>query len=118
MSFWKKVCYELDYQGISRKELAYKIDVPIARINRAIERDSQPNALDAFYISKALNVSMEYLLELPVTPQNNKAGNNEETHQIEMYKKYHSIITTLEKLPVEKQNEALKLIKQIIEFKR
>ncbi len=117
MSFWKKVCNELDYQGITRKELAYKIDVPIARINRAIERDSQPNAFDAYFISKVLNVSLEYLLEVPIDKNIAKISEEEEMHQIEMYKKYHSIIDALESLPSEKQKEALNLIKQIVDFR-
>ena len=117
MSFWKRVCNELDYQGVTRKELAYKIDAPIARINRAIERDSQPNAFDAFSIAKVLNVSLEYLLEIPVSNTNGKMDGKEELHQIEMYKKYHSIIDALENLSLEKQVEALKLIKQIVDFR-
>ncbi|MBQ9621790.1 MAG: hypothetical protein IJJ71_14835 [Treponema sp.] len=30
MSFWEKVCFELDYQGISRKELAYKTNLAVS----------------------------------------------------------------------------------------
>ena len=59
------MCYELDFQNISRKELAFKIDVPVATINRAIERDSNPFALDALRVARALGVSLEYLLEVP-----------------------------------------------------
>ena len=116
MSFWKKVCYELDYQGLSRKELAYKIDVPVARINRAIERDSQPFAIDALRISKALNVSLEYLLDLPETKNGSKVSAEEESHQIELFKKYHSTIEALEDLSQDKQKEAVEIVKQILEF--
>lgn len=115
MSFWKKVCYELDYQGVSRKELAYKIEVPVATINRAIERDSNPYAIDALRIAKALDVSLEYLFDLPETKTNGKAL-QKETHQLEMYKKYHSIILALEEIPQDKQQKALELIKQLVEF--
>lgn len=115
MSFWKKVCYELDYQGMSRKELAFKIEVPVARINRAIERDSQPFAIDAIRISKVLNVSLEYLLDLPASTDN-KSVSKEESHQIELYKKYHTTIAALENLPREKQKEAVEIVKQLVEF--
>ena len=116
MSFWKKVCSELDYQSISRKELAYKIDVPVATINRAIERDSQPFAIDAVRISKALNVSLEYLLDLPETKNSNMFSVEEESHQIELFKKYHSTIEALEDLTHDKQKEAIEIVKQILEF--
>ena len=116
MSFWKKVCFELDYKSISRKELAYKIGVPVATINRAIERDSQPYAIDALRISKALNVSLEYLLDLPETRSDGNITTSEESHQIELFKKYHSIIEVLEDLSQDKQKEASNLVKQILEF--
>ena len=117
MSFWKKVCFELDYQSVSRKELAYKIDVPVATINRAIERDSQPYAVDALRISKALGVSLEYLLDLPESKNDSKFSAEDESHQIELFKKFHSTIEALEDLPPVKQKEAVEILKQILEFR-
>lgn len=116
MSFWKKVCYELEFKGISRKELSAKIGVPAARVNRAIERDSQPFALDALKISKTLNLSLEYLLDLPATKAGGKPAGKDESKQIELYKKYHSLIEILEKLPQGKQKEAVELVKKITDF--
>ena len=116
MSFWKKVCFELDYQSISRKELAYKIEVPVSTINRAIERDSQPFAGDALRVSKALNVSLEYLLDLPEIKNDGKVTTEEESHQIELFKKYHSTIEALEDLSPEKKKEVVEIVKQILEF--
>ena len=116
MSFWKKVCYEIDYQNISRKELAHKVGLPVATINRAIERDSQPFALDALRISKALHVSLEYLLDLPEPKTGSKKTNTDESHQIEMYKKYHAVIEILENLPQTKQKGTLEIIKSLAEL--
>lgn len=112
MSFWKKVCYELDFQNISRKELAYKIDVPVATINRAIERNSNPYAIDALRISKVLGVSLEYLLEMPQSEKEDSIPLQNENHQIELFKKYHTVIQTLESLPLDKQKAALKIVEQ------
>lgn len=116
MSFWEKVCYELDYQGLSRKELAYKIDVPVARINRAIERNSQPFAVDAVRIAKTLNVSLEYLLDFPESKNDIKDLNQGESQQIALYKKYHSIINGLDSMSQDKQKETVEIIRQIIEL--
>lgn len=112
MSFWKKVCYELDFQNISRKELAYKIDVPVATINRAIERNSNPYAIDALRISKVLGVSLEYLLEIPQSQDNEDNYSQNESKQLELYKKYHRVIHTLESLSLNKQKIALKIFEQ------
>lgn len=118
MSFWKKVCYELEFQNLSRKELAYKIDVPVATINRAIERNSNPYAIDALRIAKVLGVSLEYLLEIP-QPQSDKASFVQtENQQIELFKKYHEVIHVLESLPLEKQKLVLKIVEQCGELGR
>lgn len=118
MSFWKKVCYELDFQNISRKELAYKIDVPVATINRAIERNSNPYAIDALRISKVLGVSLEYLLEMPQSENKETDLSQNENQQLELYKKYHTVIQTLESLPLSKQKTALKIVEQCGELGR
>ena len=115
MGFWKKAEIELNYQGLSRKELSAKSGVPMTTINRAIERDSQPFAIDAIRISKALNITLEYLLDLPASPDGNHT-HEEESHQIELFKKYHSTIEALENLSQDKQKEAINLVKQILEF--
>ena len=116
MGFWKKAEVELDYYGLSRKELSAKSGVPMTTINRAMERDSQPFALDALRISKALHVSLEYLLDLPEPKTGSKKTNTDESHQIEMYKKYHAIIETLERLPQTKQKGTLEIIKSLAEL--
>lgn len=112
MSFWKKVCYELEFQNLSRKELAYKIDVPVATINRAIERNSNPYAIDALRIARVLGVSLEYLLEIPQSQSDKAAFVQTENQQIELFKKYHEVIHVLESLPLEKQKAALKIVEQ------
>lgn len=117
MSFWKKVCEELEFQNVSRKELSYRIDVPVATINRAIERNSNPYAVDALRISKVLGVSLEYLLGFP---KNRHAEKKEDdsARQIALYKKYHTLIEDLESLPPEKQKLAAKLVEQCVELGR
>lgn len=116
MSFWKKVSYELDFQNISRKELAFKINVPVATINRAMERDSNPYAADALRIARALGVSLEYLLEMPDTENDTESLAQTAAHQLELYKKYHSVIELLENLPASKQRPAVKIIEQCAEL--
>ena len=64
MGFWKNVGDELEFRGISRKELASKSKVPLTTINLAIERDSKPFAEDAIRIASFLNIPIEQLLEI------------------------------------------------------
>ena len=116
MGFWKRIESELDYRGLTRKELSAQSGVPMSTVNRAIERDSKPFALDALKISKTLNLSLEYLLDLPATKVGGKPAGKEESKQIELYKKYHSLIEMLEQLPQGKQKEAVELVKKITDF--
>ena len=118
MSFWKKVCYELDFKNMSRKELAFQIGVPVATINRAIERDSNPFAIDAVRIAKVLDVSLEYLLEMPQNSNTALDLSTSAHHQLELYKKYHAVITVLENLPMHKQKIAVKIVEQCSELSR
>ena len=118
MSFWKKVCCELEFQNLSRKELAHKIDVPVATINRAIERNSNPYAIDALRIANVLGVSLEYLLEVPQSKSDKSSFEQNENQQIELFKKYHEVIHVLESLPLEKQKAALKIVEQCGELGR
>ncbi len=90
----------------------------LCTINRAIERASQPFAIDALKISKSLNVSLEYLLDLPETKNSSKVSAEEESHQIELFKKYHSTIEALENLSQDEQKKAVEIVKQILEFRK
>jgi len=116
MGFWKKVEIELDYYGLSRKELSAKSGVPMTTINRAIERDSNPFALDALRISKALGVSLEYLLDFSEKEQQDPKSNKNELHQIEMYKKYHTVINLLESFTPKKQKTVIGIMNQIADL--
>ena len=118
MGFWKRIESELDYRGLTRKELSAKSGVPMSTVNRAIERDSQPFAIDALRISKALNVSLEYLLDLPELKNDKKASAEDESHQIELFKKYQSTIEALEDLSNDKQKEVVAIVIQILEFRK
>ncbi len=62
MGFWKRVEAEMNYQGISRKQLSSMADISYSGIGLGIERDSMPGADIALRVSRALNVSIEELL--------------------------------------------------------
>lgn len=53
MSFWQNVEAEREYQGISRKELAFKAEITYASISIGLERNSIPVADAALRIAKA-----------------------------------------------------------------
>lgn len=100
MSFWEKVIVELTYKNISRKELAGFIGVPVDRINRSIERNSVPSALDAYKISKVLKIPLEELLGIKDTKSDEQSDSK---NQIFLYRKYAKLIDALESFPQEKQ---------------
>ena len=62
MGFWANVEREREYQGLSRKELAFKANIAYQGIGLGLERNSMPGADTAVKISKVLQVPIEYLI--------------------------------------------------------
>ena len=56
MGFWNNVEQERVFQGISRKDLAYKANISYASIGLGLERNSMPGADTALRVSKVLRV--------------------------------------------------------------
>ncbi|MBO4858434.1 MAG: helix-turn-helix transcriptional regulator [Treponema sp.] len=82
MSFWKNVENELEYQNISRKDLAKRAGFAVSGISLGISNNSVPSADVAVRIAKVLNVSVEYLVtgknakNENLTPQMNQLFSN------------------------------------------
>ena len=75
MDFWERVEEELSFQGKTKKELAALTNIKEQTLHKAFERRSSPTAEAAFKISKALNVSMEFLItgnEKQITSEDNR----------------------------------------------
>lgn len=108
MEFWNKVLDELEIQNISRKELSFRINVPVSRINRAIERNSMPSAVDGLKIAGALNVPLAYLLDF-------KAPNKTKEFTV-LSNKQLSLINSFESLSSQKQSIILNLINELKEI--
>lgn len=102
MSFWKNVVNELDYQGKTRKWLASKAEFDVSTIGTGLKRDGIPQADLAIKISKALNVSVEYLVMH--TSKSKEMNEKEEfINDVRLYRKYAKLIALLEAVPSEKQ---------------
>lgn len=128
MGFWKRVDEELEYLGISRKDLAFKSDTPIATIHKGIERDSEVYVSVAMRISEVLGVTLEYLMDLPdrneakekphgkkydtQNVQNQQKTVQETRTAIRLYRKYSKYIANMEKLSTKK----LEAIGKVIEM--
>lgn len=108
MEFWNKVLEELEIQNMSRKELSFRIDVPVSRINRAIERNSMPSAIDGLKTALALNVSLDYLLDFKASAKTKKIK--------ELSNKQLSLLTSFESLSSQKQVIILNLINELNEI--
>lgn len=111
MTFWDRVEEELNFQGKKKKELALETGIKEHTLHKSFERQSSPSAESALKISKALNVSFEYL----ITGKLAENETSEHELQITLYKKYHELINLAEHLN-EQQIVAIKnLIKTIKE---
>ena len=62
ISFWQNVKDELNYRGISQKELAKSISESYNTLQTWIKNDRYPDARQAVKIAKFLNTSVEYLV--------------------------------------------------------
>ena len=62
LDFWLRVKDILDYQNLTQKELAEKINEPYNTLQSWINRDRLPNAEQAVKIADALNTSVEFLV--------------------------------------------------------
>ena len=62
MSFWQNVENELQYQNISRKELAARAGFAVSGISLGINNGNVPNAELAVKIADVLRVSVRYLV--------------------------------------------------------
>lgn len=91
-NFWEKVDAELNYRGMPRKELAKKANFPDSYISKGIARKSIPSADLALRIAHALNVSLEYLLEMDVCVSDSV----ETERELKLFHKYSSLIDVLE----------------------
>ncbi len=108
MGFWTNVKELLDYNGMTRKELSAKSDVPKFTIDKGIERDSDVSAVVAIKISKALNVSLEYLLDLKEIT----LFDENENKIIQLSQKYKSVLIHLENMKESVRNNFINLIEE------
>lgn len=62
-SFAERLKEEIEYQGVTRKELAYKADIKVRALDMYLgTQASMPPADVAVRLAKALNVTVEYLV--------------------------------------------------------
>ena len=60
--FWDNVKKEVEYQGISYKEIADKTGLLLQSIYNGMSRQTSPSVEVAYKIATVLNVSVEYLV--------------------------------------------------------
>lgn len=82
MNFWKRLRSELDYHGITHKELAQKINIQKATLEAKFLRENTPDAEFVYQCSKVLNLTMDYLY----TGNNFTGLNDDEMEVIRLYK--------------------------------
>ncbi len=61
LEFWLNVKNELDYKGMTQKELAGHINESYNTLQSWINKDRLPNVDQAIKIAKALDTSVEFL---------------------------------------------------------
>ncbi len=109
-NFWERVDGELEYLGMNRKTLAQEVGFNLGNIGKGIQLGSSPSADTAVKIAKTLGVSVEYL----VTGHDTQLSN--EKIDLKKYRKYKTIIDTLDNLPENYKSLVISVLKQLADF--
>ncbi len=109
MGFWQNVERELEYTGVSKKELAILAKTTYTNICSSIKRNSMPGADTAVRIAKALGVSLEYLLVGEDTDANPKG----ERRDLALLGKYKEHIKCLESLPDDVREPVIDMVRRL-----
>lgn len=102
MAFWDNVAIELDYLGMTNKELADRVGITASNIGKGQKKGSSPSADTAIKIAKVLGVSVEYLVN-GTESSNSSKNHEEEQNQLRLYRKHSEIIKKCEELTPEKE---------------
>jgi len=103
MNFWDRLRGELEYNCITHKELASKINIQKSTLEQRFLRQNSPDAEFVYQCSKLLNVSMEWLL----------TGENPTTNlPLDIQKVAHELLTVEGK----KRDSIISLIHNQVEF--
>lgn len=118
MNFWKNVIIELEYKKISKKEFSNKAGITVDTIMKGISRNSIPQLDTAQKIAKVLNVSLKYLMQENINPENEESKGEMDladvNHQVQLYRKHAEIINNLEKMDEKKLKALSSFIAQLI----
>ena len=106
--FWQNVDMELDYQGMTRKELAEKADCSVSIFTKGNKINCEPSVILAMRIANILGVSIDYLLT-GKSNVNEDFSKIENSKQIRLYRKYHKLIKKCENLSPENLSLLIKL---------
>ena len=109
MDFWGNVEKELSFQNKTKKELAILTGIKEQTLHKAFERKSTPSAESALKISYVLNVSLEYLLDLPEKSSSQNLMQMQK--EVQMYRKYSELIEQAQRL----SDRQLKALVQLID---
>jgi transcriptional regulator with XRE-family HTH domain len=103
-NFKENLRNELDYQGITVKELSARTGIPIASLDCYLgNRATLPSVVAAIKIAKALNVTVEYLV----------ISKNAGTTRLDkrLGRETQELINWVENLNMEQKKAVLKLVK-------
>lgn len=116
VNFWKNVDDELKYNGKNRKTLAREACFDVSNIGKGIQQNNVPAADTAYRIARALNVSIEYLLD----------GNNSSekvpdmcaSEEMKKFRKYRKVVDDLDLLDESEKSAIINMIAEMRKDKK
>lgn len=82
MDFWNRLRNELDYKGITHKELADKLGIIKGSLESKFARENTPDAEFVYQCSRVLDLPMDYLY----TGQSQEVISDDEAYLIVKYR--------------------------------
>lgn len=87
MEFWDKIKDELDFNGISQKEFAAKLNINIQTLRNSICLNRLPDLITAYKMAQELKQPLEYFINGDIFSPNNYHLPTREIKLLENYRK-------------------------------
>lgn len=107
-TFADRIREEMDYSGLSRKELAHKADIKIRALDMYLgAQGSMPPADVAVRLAKSLNVTVEYLVNGEVNGKNLERKASQIEHLVSSVKTLSDFDVETLQIIVDRMNKRL-----------
>lgn len=108
-NFWDRVSNELEYKGLSNKELAIAVGIDPSNISKGLKNKNSPSVETAVKIAQVLGVTVEFL----VTGKNPSSDPNDSSYDVSKFHKYSKTIEALDRMNEQTRKPIISMINDL-----